>query len=237
TVYEQPILVRDHSGREYKFRRIRVRLKQQTRDGDVDIFIISNLSNRSANAEKIADLYRGRWTIGVSRKGHIIQSVKVRPGIKGSVPVAWEAPWRESKMVKPSDRLFLMETMQGFRLQRTVNADVASLHATPVAETVDNARRQQGSLEMSPMRRSSPAGYQRWHEAKDYVSTGEALGVRRRNLVEEADPITLNGKWKGRHQGGGLGRSTGDRCAAKHTGRKGPRPLIIPLGCREAGAR
>jgi IS4 transposase len=63
TVYEQPILVRDHSGREYKFRRIRVRLKQQTRDGDVDIFIISNLSKRSANAEKIADLYRGRWTI------------------------------------------------------------------------------------------------------------------------------------------------------------------------------
>jgi hypothetical protein len=177
------------------------------------------------------------WWMGVSREGHIIQSVKVRPGIKGSVPVAWEAPWRESKMVKPSDRSFRMETMQGFRPQSTVNADVASSHATPVAETVYNARRQQGSLEMSPMRRSSPAGYQRWHEAKDYVSTGEALGVRRRNLVEEADPITLNGKWERRHQGGGLGRSTEDRCAAKHTRRKGPRPLIIPLGLREAGAR
>jgi hypothetical protein len=118
-----------------------------------------------------------------------------------------------------------------------VNADVASLHGIPVAETVYNARRQQGSLEMSPKRRSSPAGYQRWHEAKDYVSTGEALGVRRRNLVEEADPITLNGKWERRHQGGGLGRSTVDRYAAKRTGRKGPRPVKIPLGCREAGAR
>jgi hypothetical protein len=63
TVYEQPILVRDHSGQEYEFRRIRVHLKQQTRDGDTDIFIISNLSQRSANAEKIADLYRSRWTI------------------------------------------------------------------------------------------------------------------------------------------------------------------------------
>lgn len=63
TVYEQPILVRDHSGQEYEFRRIRVHLKQQTRDGDTDIFIISNLSQRSASAEKIADLYRSRWTI------------------------------------------------------------------------------------------------------------------------------------------------------------------------------
>ena len=63
TVYEQPILVRDHSGQEYKFRRIRIHLKKQTRDGDTDIFIISNLSKRSANAKKIAELYRDRWTI------------------------------------------------------------------------------------------------------------------------------------------------------------------------------
>ena len=76
-----------------------------------------------------------------------------------------------------------------------MNADVASLHAIPVAETVDNVRRQQGSIETSPIRRPSPAGYQRWHVAKDYVSTGEALGVRRRNLVEEAVPITVSGKW------------------------------------------
>jgi hypothetical protein len=63
TVYEQPILVRDDSGREYPFRRMRVRLKKKTRDGDTDISIISSLSKRSANAKKIADLYRGRWTI------------------------------------------------------------------------------------------------------------------------------------------------------------------------------
>jgi hypothetical protein len=118
-----------------------------------------------------------------------------------------------------------------------VNADVASLHAIPVAETVDNARRQQEPFETSLMRRLSPAGYQRWHGAKDYVSTGEALGVRRRNLAEEALPITLNGKWECRHQGGGLGCSTVDRCAAKRTRRKGPRPVNTPCGCREAGAR
>jgi len=63
TVYEQPILVRDHSGQEHTFRRIRISLKKKTRDGDTDIFIISNLSKRSANAKKIAELYRGRWRI------------------------------------------------------------------------------------------------------------------------------------------------------------------------------
>ena len=199
--------------------------------------IVLLTNNLSLHPLSIAQLYRCRWQIGVSSQGHGIQSVQVRPGVKDSAPVAGEAPWRESKMVKPSDRLFRKEMMQGFRPQRTVNADVASLHAIPVAETVDNVRRQQGSIETSPIRRPSPAGYQRWHVAKDYVSTGEALGVRRRNLVEEAVPITVSGKWARRHQGGGLGCSTDDRCAAKRTGRKGPRPVTAPLFCKEAGAR
>ncbi|MDL1976326.1 MAG: transposase [Deltaproteobacteria bacterium] len=62
-VYEQPILVVDDAGREHTFRRIRVNLKKETRDGDTDIFIISNLSKAKANAKKIARLYQGRWTI------------------------------------------------------------------------------------------------------------------------------------------------------------------------------
>ena len=207
------------------------------RDPETKKHYVFLTNNFKLSAKTIADIYKERWQIGVSSKGHIIQSVKVRPGTKGSIPVAWEAPWRESKMVKPSDRLFRKEMMQGFRPQRTVNADVASLHATSVAETVDNVRRQQGSFETSPIRRFSPTGYQRWHVAKDYVSTGEALGVRRRNLVEEAVLITLNGKWERRHQGGGLGCSTVDRCAAKRTSRKGPRPVVVPFVDREAGAR
>ena len=63
TVYEQPIMVRDDSGREHPFRRIRIKLKKKTRDGDTDIFVISSLSKRSSNAKKIAGLYRDRWTI------------------------------------------------------------------------------------------------------------------------------------------------------------------------------
>jgi len=62
-VYEQSISVVDNAGYEHTFRRIRVQLKKKTRDGDSNIFIIVNLSKSKANAKKIAELYRGRWTI------------------------------------------------------------------------------------------------------------------------------------------------------------------------------
>jgi hypothetical protein len=53
--------------------------------------------------------YLCRWQIGVSGKGCLIQSVKVRPRPRDSSLVAWEAPWRESKTVKPSDNVLAME--------------------------------------------------------------------------------------------------------------------------------
>jgi len=84
------------------------------------------------------------------------------------------------------------------------------------------------------MRRFSPAGYQRWHGVKGYVETGEALDTRQRKLAEEANPITLNGKWVSRYQGGGLGCSTVDRRAAKRAGREGPRLMSIPCVQGEA---
>jgi len=184
-------------------------------------------------ATTISAIYKDRWQIGV----HINQSMKVRPRIKDSDLVAGEAPWRETKMVKPSDNILIMKDERNSRPQRTVNADVASLHASPVAETVDNARRQQELPEKSLTQEFSPAGYQRWHGVKVYVETGEALGIRRRNPVEEANPITLNGKWMSRYQGGGLGRSTDDRCAAKRARRKGPRLMRTPMFICETGVR
>jgi len=62
-VFEQYIQITDESGNEHKFRRIRVSLKKATRDKDTDIYIISNLSKRAANAMVIAELYRNRWKI------------------------------------------------------------------------------------------------------------------------------------------------------------------------------
>ena len=166
----------------------------------------------------------------MSSQGHMNQPVQVRPRLIDSRLVAGEAPWRESKTVKPSDNMLRKEYVQLTRLQRAVNANVASLHANPEAETVDNARKQQEPAETSPIRRFSPAGYQRRHGGKVDVSTGEALGIRRRNLAEEMTAITLSGKCRHRCQGGGSGRSTVDGRAAKRARREGPGPVSIPLG-------
>ena len=65
-VFEQPILVVDKHGKEHQFRRIRLLLKKATRDGDKEIFIITNLPKKAAGAKKIAPVYRGRWTIETS---------------------------------------------------------------------------------------------------------------------------------------------------------------------------
>ena len=165
----------------------------------------------------------------MSRQGHINQSVRVRPRLKDSGLVAGEAPWSKSKTVKPSDNMLRKEHAQHTRLQRTVNVDVASLHANPVAEMVYNVRKQQELIETSPMRRLSPAGYQRRHGVKEDVSTGEALGARRRNLAEEVSAITVSGKCRHRHQGDGSGRSTVDGRAAKRARREGPGPVSTPF--------
>ena len=191
--------------------------------------ITTILDPQLAPAKELAALYHERWEIGVSSQGHIVQSVRDRPGPKDSGLVAGEASWRESKTAEPSDNILGKECAQSTRLQRAVNADVASLHESPVAETVDNARKQQGLAETSPIRQLSPAGYQRRHGVKDSVETGETLGARRRNLVEEMPAITVSGKCGHRRQGDGSGRSTGDGRAAKRARREGPGPVSIPL--------
>jgi uncharacterized protein YodC (DUF2158 family) len=62
-------------------------------------------NNFALPALTITDLYRCRWQVGVSRQGHVFKSVKVRPRLKDSDLVAWEAPWRETKTVEPSDNM------------------------------------------------------------------------------------------------------------------------------------
>lgn len=61
-VSEQPVVVRDDEGNELRLRRIRIHLDKPTRDGDRDVFVLSNLPNK-INAKKIATLYRNRWKI------------------------------------------------------------------------------------------------------------------------------------------------------------------------------
>jgi hypothetical protein len=177
----------------------------------------------------IAEIYRRRWQIGVSRQGHVFKSVKVRPGPIDSGPVAREAPLRESTAVKPSSNMLSKGECAKYPVVSRMNAEVASSHAVPVAEMVDNMRKQQVPIETSPMRRRSPAGYQRRQGTNEDVETGEALDVRRRNSAEEALAITVSGKCRCRHQGDGSGRSTVDGRAAKRARREGPGPVGMTL--------
>jgi hypothetical protein len=190
--------------------------------------VLAFLTNHLSLAATIAAAYKERWAIGVSSEVCINRSVKVRPGLKDSALRSWESLWSESEAMKPSDNMLRKEYAQLTRLQRSVNAYVASLLANPEAETVDNVRKQQEPTETSPMRRFSPAGYQRRHGGKEDVPTGEALGVRRREVAEEALAITLSGKSKCRHQGDGSGRTTVAGRAAKRARREGPGPVSIP---------
>lgn len=62
-VFEQTILVSTDDGQLLRVRRVKVRLKQPTRDGDWEIFILTNLPPEVADAVLVTQLYRKRWTL------------------------------------------------------------------------------------------------------------------------------------------------------------------------------
>jgi hypothetical protein len=62
-VYEQGIQIVDDEGQAHKYRRIRVSLNTPTRDGERELFILTNLAKAVANAKLIAELYRKRWRL------------------------------------------------------------------------------------------------------------------------------------------------------------------------------
>ena len=62
-VYVQPIIITDKAGNTLRLRRIRILLDKTTRDGDLEIFILTNLPQNDATAKKVAELYRKRWKI------------------------------------------------------------------------------------------------------------------------------------------------------------------------------
>ena len=62
-VAEQQVRVLDLEGQAHTFRRIRLTLKEPTRNGERVIYLLTNLADNAASAKKIARLYRKRWTI------------------------------------------------------------------------------------------------------------------------------------------------------------------------------
>jgi len=63
-VYEQEIEVRNPAtGEAKRLRRVTVKLKKSTRDGDMEIHLLTNLPASRVSALKVAELYRKRWTL------------------------------------------------------------------------------------------------------------------------------------------------------------------------------
>ena len=62
-VFEQTVKVSDDEGYLSNIRRVKIILDETTRDGDSEIFILTNLPTKVANALVVAQIYRQRWTI------------------------------------------------------------------------------------------------------------------------------------------------------------------------------
>jgi hypothetical protein len=62
-VYEQKIRITDSQKKTLTLRRITVKLNQPTRNGDSEIYLLTNLPAAVAGVRKVAELYAKRWTI------------------------------------------------------------------------------------------------------------------------------------------------------------------------------
>jgi hypothetical protein len=61
-IFQQAIVIEDEEGKKHRFRRIVVKLKQATEDGDWELAILTNLP-KSVSAVVVSEAYRKRWTI------------------------------------------------------------------------------------------------------------------------------------------------------------------------------
>jgi hypothetical protein len=66
-VFEQPVRLTSPEGEVLVVRRITVELDKATRDGDRQIHILTDLPEEVADAVAIAEMYRNRWTLEISR--------------------------------------------------------------------------------------------------------------------------------------------------------------------------
>src|SRR6516164_2972938 len=63
TVFEQTVQLTGSNQKTLQVRRVTVELNQPTRDGDREIHILTNLPDDAADAPRVAELYRKRWTL------------------------------------------------------------------------------------------------------------------------------------------------------------------------------
>jgi hypothetical protein len=80
-VYEQAMEL-EHEDQTLRLRRVTLLLDEPTQDGDTEIRILTNLSEDDANASKVADIYRKRWTIE-GRFYEVTQTLNCEPNTLG----------------------------------------------------------------------------------------------------------------------------------------------------------
>ena len=61
-VAQQRVCVMDEHGHKHVFRRLRIKLNQATRDGDTELYILTNLPGR-VSTKRVAQLYQNRWKL------------------------------------------------------------------------------------------------------------------------------------------------------------------------------
>ena len=62
-LYEQAMRLSNREGKSLLVRRVTVELDKPTRGGETEIYILTNLSSRDADARTVADLYLRRWSV------------------------------------------------------------------------------------------------------------------------------------------------------------------------------
>ncbi len=67
-VAEQRVRFEDTNGSVHECRRLRLKLKEATRDGETLLYILTNLPRQAAPTAKVAELYRQRWTLETAFK-------------------------------------------------------------------------------------------------------------------------------------------------------------------------
>jgi hypothetical protein len=61
-VSQQRVSVVDEHGHPHVFRRLRIKLNQATRDGDTELYLLTNLPGR-VSTKRVAQLYQNRWKL------------------------------------------------------------------------------------------------------------------------------------------------------------------------------
>ena len=62
-VAEQRVRLVDTQGASHECRRLRLKLKEPTRDGETLLYLLTNLPRHKASTRRVAELYRKRWSL------------------------------------------------------------------------------------------------------------------------------------------------------------------------------